>query len=43
MPGFNQPGGDYYKDDSRSLDRIAKALERIADKMEIKWKEKNDE
>lgn len=36
MPGFNQPGSDYYKDDSRSLDRIAKALERIADIMEDK-------
>lgn len=36
MPGFNQPGGPYYKDDSRSLARIAKALERIADIMEDK-------
>lgn len=34
MPGFNQPGGDYYKDDSLSLARIAEALERIADIME---------
>lgn len=41
MPGFNMPGGEYYKDDSLRLERIAKALERIADKMEDKFNGKN--